>query len=159
MPSESAFTALSDIAYHIDLANHFIEGFEFAAFCDDLRTVYAVTRCLEIISEASRRLPEDMKARHPSIAWKNIAGAGNVYRHDYEDVEATQVWEAVRLALPPLCWALAPITDSGTFDRCRQTCLRSISVETRTGASQRLTSRRAALMLSISCGLVENGRN
>jgi uncharacterized protein with HEPN domain len=31
-----------------------------------------------------------------------MAGAGNVYRHDYEDVEATQVWDAVRLALPPL---------------------------------------------------------
>ena len=33
---------------------------------------------------------------------KNMAGAGNVYRHDYEDVAATQVWEAVLLALPPL---------------------------------------------------------
>jgi len=102
MPSERAITALRDIAHHIDLANHFIEGFDFPAFRDDLRTVYAVTRCLEIISEASRRLPQEMKARHPSIAWKNIAGAGNVYRHDYEDVEATQIWEAVRLALPAL---------------------------------------------------------
>jgi uncharacterized protein with HEPN domain len=41
-----------------------------------------VTRCLEIISEASRRLPESLKARHPEIPWKQIAGAGNVYRHD-----------------------------------------------------------------------------
>jgi uncharacterized protein with HEPN domain len=71
-------------------------------FRDDLRTVYAVTRCLEIISEASRRLPDEMKARHPSIAWKNMAGAGNIYRHDYEDVAVTQVWDAVQLALPPL---------------------------------------------------------
>jgi hypothetical protein len=64
--------------------------------------VYAVTGCLEIISEASRRLPDDIKNRHTSIARKNIAGAGNVYRHDYEDVAATQVWETVRLALPSL---------------------------------------------------------
>ena len=90
------------MAYQIDLAERFVEGQEFEAFAEDLRTVYAVTRCLEIISEASRRLPDEMKARHPSIAWKNMAGAGNVYRHDYEDVTAIQVWEAVKLALPPL---------------------------------------------------------
>ena len=102
MPSESATFALRDIAYHIDLADYFTKGFDFVAFCDDLRTDYAVTRCLEIISEASRRLPDAMKARHPSIAWKNMAAAGNVYRHDYEDVAATVVWDTVRLALPPL---------------------------------------------------------
>jgi len=45
-------------------------------------------RCLEIISEASRRLPSSLKERHPSIDWKRMAGAGNVYRHDYEDVAA-----------------------------------------------------------------------
>jgi uncharacterized protein with HEPN domain len=61
-----------------------------------------VTRCLEIISEASRRLPDELKMRHPSIAWRQMAGAGNVYRHDYEDVAAQYVWETVQLSLPPL---------------------------------------------------------
>ena len=61
-----------------------------------------MTRCLEIISEASRRLPDNLKARHPAIAWKDIAGAGNIYRHDYEDVAAQQVWDAVQIDLPPL---------------------------------------------------------
>jgi len=64
--------------------------------------VYAVTRCLEIISEASRRLPTELKTRYPSIAWKDMAGAGNIYRHDYEDVAARLVWDTVQLALPPL---------------------------------------------------------
>lgn len=80
----------------------FVEGFDGDAFKDDARTVYAVTRCLEIISEASRRLPEELKARHPAIAWKQMAGAGNVYRHDYEDVAAQFVWDTVQRALPPL---------------------------------------------------------
>ncbi len=102
MRSDPAVTALRDIADNIALANRFVEGLAFQAFRDDPRTVYAVTRCLEIISEASRRLPEDMKARHPFIAWRNMAGAGNVYRHDYEDVSAMRVWETVRRALPPL---------------------------------------------------------
>jgi uncharacterized protein with HEPN domain len=55
-----------------------------------------------MISEASRRLPDDLKARHPSIAWRDMAGAGNIYRDDYEDVAAQQVWDAVHIDLPPL---------------------------------------------------------
>jgi len=102
MPSNPAGTALRDILHHIDLATHFAAGFDPTSFHDDLRTVYAVTRCLEIISEASRRLPDELKARHPSIAWKRIAGAGNIYRHDYEDVEARFVWETVQRDLPLL---------------------------------------------------------
>jgi uncharacterized protein with HEPN domain len=66
------------------------------------RIVYAVTRCLEIISEASRRLPDDLKARYPSIGWKQMAAAGNVYRHDYEDVASEFVWDKLRRGLSTL---------------------------------------------------------
>ena len=71
-------------------------------FKADLRAFYAVTRCLEIISEASRRLPNEVKARYPAISWKQMADAGNVYRHDYEDVAAQLVWDTVQQSLPPL---------------------------------------------------------
>jgi uncharacterized protein with HEPN domain len=102
MPSKSPLAALRDILHHIKLAEHFVAGLDEKVFLADVRTVFAVTRCLEIISEASRRLPADLKARHPSIPWKDIAGAGNIYRHDYEDVAARYIWDTVQLALPPL---------------------------------------------------------
>jgi uncharacterized protein with HEPN domain len=102
MPSEKVAAVLEDMLRQIDLASSFLAGSTEEAFLTDLRTVYAVTRCLEIISEASRRLSGDLKERHPSIPWKNIAGAGNIYRHDYEDVSARQVWATVHLALPAL---------------------------------------------------------
>ncbi len=104
MPSDPEATIrwLNDIRHHIAVAQTFVEGMSYDAFRDDLRTTYAVTRCLEIISEASRRLPDELKARHPSIAWKNMAGAGNVYRHDYEDVAASFVWVVLEDHLPPL---------------------------------------------------------
>ena len=102
MRSDAAPAALRDIAHHIDLALHFAVGFDYEAFVADPRTVYAVTRCLEIISEASRRLPDELKARHPTIAWKQMAGAGNIYRHDYEDVAASYVWTTLRNHLPVL---------------------------------------------------------
>jgi uncharacterized protein with HEPN domain len=104
MPSDAAAARrwLVDIRYHIDAAQSFVAGLEYDAFQDDLLRFFAVTRCLEIISEASRRLPDELKARHPSIAWKEMAAAGNVYRHDYDGVAARRVWQTLRLALPPL---------------------------------------------------------
>ena len=107
MRSDTATAALRDIAHHIDLASRFTAGFDYEAFAVDPRTVYAVTRCLEIISEASRRLPDDLKARHPSIAWRDMAGAGNIYRHDYEDAAAQHVCDTVQIDLPPLRAAIA----------------------------------------------------
>jgi uncharacterized protein with HEPN domain len=61
MPSDTASAALRDIAHHSDLAVHFTTGFDYEAFVADPRTVYAVTRCVRIISEASRRLPDDFE--------------------------------------------------------------------------------------------------
>ncbi len=96
MLSRATTAVLRDIVHHIDLAVRFAAGFDRQSFEADPRTVYAVTRCLEIISEASRRLPDDLKARPPSIAWKDMAGAGNIYRHDYEDVAARHVSDSER---------------------------------------------------------------
>lgn len=75
---------------------------DYHAFHDDLRATYAVTRCLELISEASRRLPDELKARNPSIACQDMAAAGKVYRRESEDVAAQAVWDTLRLHLPPL---------------------------------------------------------
>ena len=102
MRSERTNGALRDILHHVNLARQFAEGFDRETFKLDVRTIYAVTRCLEIISEASRRLPMELKARHPTISWTQMAAAGNVYRHDYEDVAAQFVWDTVQHALPPL---------------------------------------------------------
>jgi uncharacterized protein with HEPN domain len=107
MPSDAHEAALLDIRHHIGLAFQLIEGYDEAGFVADVRTLYAVVRCLEIISEASRRLPDDLKVRHSGIAWRNIAAAGNVYRHACQHVSPKQVWETVQSALAPLQDAIA----------------------------------------------------
>ena len=72
------------------------------AFISDRKSVYAVVRCLEIISEASRRLDSSVKVRHVAIPWEQIAGAGNIYRHDYDNVLESYVWTTVMDSLPSL---------------------------------------------------------
>ena len=102
MRSDAERSALQDILHHIGLAEHLCLDQSYLSFSDDVMRVYAVTRCLEIISEASRRLSAELKARHPAIGWRDMAGAGNIYRHDYEDVAARRVWDTVQVALRPL---------------------------------------------------------
>ena len=102
MPSEKVAGYLQDILHHIDLATRFVGDLTAEQFRADVLRVYAVTRCLEIISEASRRLPPEIKDRYPDLAWRDMAGAGNIYRHDYDNVAAARVWATVQNALPPL---------------------------------------------------------
>jgi len=66
------------------------------AFEADWEKQWLVERGVEIISEASRRLTDELKARHPDIPWKKVAGIGNVLRHNYETVAPAIMWKLAR---------------------------------------------------------------
>ncbi|HEV7463235.1 MAG TPA: HepT-like ribonuclease domain-containing protein, partial [Methyloceanibacter sp.] len=51
---------------------------------------------------ASRRLSDELKARHPEIPWLELARAGNFYRHYYERIVDQFVWDTVQKSLGPL---------------------------------------------------------
>lgn len=102
MPSKNPAQRLSDIIENIDVIDAFITGLDLAAFRADRRTVYAVVRALEIISEASRRLPDELLRRHSEIDWAAVAAAGNVYRHEYEAVDESLIWHTIQHDLATL---------------------------------------------------------
>jgi len=62
----------------------------------------AVVRNIEIIGEATKRLPEDLKDREPGIPWKSIAGMRDVVVHDYFEIDDEIVWNVVEKELPRL---------------------------------------------------------
>jgi uncharacterized protein with HEPN domain len=64
-------------------------GYDFEKFRTDRRTRQLVERNLEILSDASRRLPEVLKENEERIPWRAIVGIGNVLRHDYHDAYPT----------------------------------------------------------------------
>jgi len=117
MPSDQSSQALRDILENARLARSFVTGLDEATFAADVRTVYAVTRCLEIISEASRRLDQSIRDRHPTLPWRAIMGAGNVYRHDYDNIEEDQVWHTVNESLATLIDVIEQELGGQTGDR------------------------------------------
>lgn len=100
--SERERDACEDILTNADAALSFTAGMTFDAFVADRRTNYAVVRCLEIISEASRRLSAELRDRHPHVRWRDIADAGNAYRHGYHSVALDRIWETVNVGLPEI---------------------------------------------------------
>ncbi len=70
-------------------------GHTLATYRANLMLRDAVERCLERISEASRRLPQEVKASQPHIPWRKVADIGNVLRHEYDDVADAEVWRIV----------------------------------------------------------------
>jgi uncharacterized protein with HEPN domain len=79
-----------------------IAGYDFEKFRTDRRTRQLVERNLEILSEASRRLPNEYKDREAQISWRAIAGIGNVLRHDYHQTYPTVLWDTCKNDLKPL---------------------------------------------------------
>jgi uncharacterized protein with HEPN domain len=102
MPSDTDVAISRDMLRHIELAERFAGDRKLKSLRDELMPLYAATRCLEIISEASRRLSDELKARHPQIPWPQMAAAGNFYRHDYEDVLPPRVWKTLSDDVPKL---------------------------------------------------------
>ena len=72
----------------------------------------AVERGIEVISEASRHLNRELKSRHKGVRWNDIAGIGNILRHEYQRVDSQIIWKAVKDDLPPLKEALLAIKAS-----------------------------------------------
>jgi uncharacterized protein with HEPN domain len=106
MLSDKARLALSDILDNAKLAQQFIAGMSLESFKGDRRAFYAATGALEIISEAARRLPAELHARHPELPWRNIMDAGSIYRHGYENVAELREWRTLHDSLPALVTAV-----------------------------------------------------
>lgn len=69
-------------------------------FLSDKKTQDAVVRNFEIIGEASKNLPEDLKTRYPAIAWKRIAGLRDIIAHGYFRVDYETLWDVIIEILP-----------------------------------------------------------
>jgi len=93
---------LEDILNTIDKAENFIEGMTYEEFIKDDKTVFAVIRALEIIGEAVKNIPDDVRKSYPEIPWRDIAGMRDKVIHGYFGVRLDIVWNTVKEELPSL---------------------------------------------------------
>ena len=102
MPSRTIIPRLTDILNAIVRIRRILDGIDIDKFEEDVDKRWLVERGIEIISEASRHLTDDLKARQTGIPWKKVANIGKVLRHAYDHVAPDLLWKLVQDDLPLL---------------------------------------------------------
>ena len=103
MPSSDPVQRFQDILLNIGRIEEHTVGIRDETALEESQLVYdAVERCLERISEASKKLGPVAEALCPDIPWPRVRGLGNILRHEYDRVESIRLWYAVQDDLPPL---------------------------------------------------------
>jgi uncharacterized protein with HEPN domain len=93
---------LQDIADNLEKAEGFVDGMEFEDFLNDEKTRYSVICALEIVGEASKKVPSTVRQRYPQVPWKDMAGMRDRLVHGYFGVDNEIVWKTVREFAPEI---------------------------------------------------------
>jgi uncharacterized protein with HEPN domain len=100
--TRSVRIVLGDILHAAELVDRYAAGLTREQFAADSEKQDAVARRLEIIGEAVKRLPEDLKERHPDVPWREIAGIRDVIVHEYFRIDVELAWQMVKKDVPQL---------------------------------------------------------
>lgn len=103
--------ALGDMLDAITGIERAIAGKTFEDYQDDWLLKHAVQRAIEIISEASRALPDDIKDIRPEIPWPQVRTIGNVLRHEYHGLSDRIIWGVIMDELPALKTAVLALSE------------------------------------------------
>jgi uncharacterized protein with HEPN domain len=101
---------LHDILEATGRIGHATQGKAFLEFGSSWEMRWLVQRGIEIISEASRGIPAEVKVQRPEIPWMQVAGIGNVLRHDYSGLADQIIWGVVQDELPKRKTAIEEIS-------------------------------------------------
>ena len=93
---------LDDIWDAIVAIEEFIAGISLEDFKQDRKTIFAVTRAIEIVGEAVKNIPESLKSMYPEVPWKAIAGMRDKLIHQYFRVDVDVLWETTQQDVPQL---------------------------------------------------------
>lgn len=95
-------TYLRHIAAEINDIKIFLKGMSEKRFSQDVKTQKAVVRSLEVIGEAVKNLPNDIRKKHGEVDWEGVAGLRDVIVHEYFDLDLERIWKIVVEDLPGL---------------------------------------------------------
>lgn len=112
--SRDAIVYLEDILDAASRIESYLEDAELDRFLSDTLLQDAVVRNLEVIGEAAKGVPENVRSEMPDVEWRKIAGMRDVLIHDYAGIDLEMVWEAATSKVPPLSRSIRRYLDSGS---------------------------------------------
>ena len=91
---------LKDILAAMESIEEFVKGMDLEGLQADDKTASAVLRKFEIIGEATKGMPEEIRAKHPQVPWREMAGMRDRLIHFYSGVDYELVWRTIKERLP-----------------------------------------------------------
>ena len=102
----TALEYVRDILGALEKSQEFTQGMEYSSFVRDERTIFAVTRALEIVGEATKGVSDEVRARCADVPWRVMAGMRDVLIHAYFHVDVEVVWKTAKESVPQAMPAL-----------------------------------------------------
>jgi len=91
---------IEDIELSMTRILEYVEGMDFLKFKQSYITVDAVVRNFEIIGEAAKNVPDEIKDKYQEIPWKKMYGLRNLISHEYFGIDYEMIWEIITKDLP-----------------------------------------------------------
>jgi uncharacterized protein with HEPN domain len=109
---------IQDMLDSAEKAVKFVGEMKYEQFSKDDKTTYAVIRAIEIIGEAAKKIPNDLRKSYTGIPWREITGTRDKLIHEYFGVNLSVIWRTVHEDLPPLAEQLRLILkDFGYYEK------------------------------------------
>ena len=109
---KSPLPFIKDIVDSIEKIEKYCQNMTYEQFLEDERTKDAVVRNLEIIGEAAKNIPDNIREISSETAWKSMAGMLDKLIHEYFGVSYSTVWETVKGDLPRLKESIRELYDT-----------------------------------------------
>lgn len=93
---------INDIIEYMERAESYINSLSFEEFLKDEKTCDAVIRCIEVIGEAAKKIPDELRNSYSSVPWRDMAGMRDKIIHSYFTVDFETVWLVVKEEIPRL---------------------------------------------------------
>lgn len=107
---------LKDILAAMDAIEKFVEEIDFEAFKNDDMKSSAVIRKFEIIGEATKNMPEEIKQKYPAIPWKDMSGMRDRLIHFYFGIKYELVWETIKKEIPKVKALIKKILEESSVE-------------------------------------------
>ncbi|GBE18331.1 hypothetical protein BMS3Abin16_00928 [archaeon BMS3Abin16] len=102
MKKRDYYDYIQDVLTSIDEVDEFTKDMSFDEFAGDKKTINAVVRSLEVLGEAAKKIPADMRKKNVKVPWNLMAGMRDKLIHQYFSVDLEIVWKVVKEELPPI---------------------------------------------------------
>jgi len=105
--SKKTFPVMENLIHVLDTMDkmgQFVGDMDLEDFQEDDKTIFAVSKAIEIIGEMLKRFPQEIKEQYPAVPWQDIYGMRNFLAHNYFGSDKDEIWKKRNPSFPKMAF-------------------------------------------------------